>query len=167
MKYRKNIKYTKEILESACQDIKSYAEILRNLDLPATGGNYRHIKMLLNHYEISLPNSYKGRSWNKGLTAETNSSIKKGAAKISIPWEDIFVENSRSIKSSKLRKGMLEYAGIEYKCSSSVCTIISEWYGSPLKLQIDHKNGNPSDNRLENLRFLCPNCHTQTPTWGR
>jgi protein-arginine kinase activator protein McsA len=41
-----------------------------------------------------------------------------------------------------------------------------EWNGQPLRLQIDHINGNPVDNRQENLRFLCPNCHSQTINFG-
>ena len=51
----------------------------------------------------------------------------------------------------------------EYKCS---CCGISEWNGKSITLQIEHKDGNPSNNTIENVCWLCPNCHTQTKTWG-
>ena len=40
------------------------------------------------------------------------------------------------------------------------------WNGKPLTLQVDHIDGNHANNDQNNLRWLCPNCHTQTPTWG-
>lgn len=46
------------------------------------------------------------------------------------------------------------------------CGISGDWNGKPLTLQLDHINGKHSDNRIENLRILCPNCHSQTSTWG-
>lgn len=76
--------------------------------------------------------------------------------------QDIFHKNSvydrKDLKRKIIKEGILEY-----KCS--MCGI-SEWMNKPLSLQLDHINGINNDNRLENLRFLCPNCHTQTPTWG-
>jgi len=69
---------------------------------------------------------------------------------------------NRRVDTRLLRKQMID-TGITHKCSG--CGI-SEWLGKELTLQVDHINGVNSDNRVENLRFLCPNCHTQTSTWG-
>jgi hypothetical protein len=52
---------------------------------------------------------------------------------------------------------------IEYKCSS--CGII-DWNEKRIVLQIEHKDGNPKNNTIDNICWLCPNCHTQTSTWG-
>jgi hypothetical protein len=52
---------------------------------------------------------------------------------------------------------------VEYKCSE--CGI-TEWNGKSIVLQIEHNDGNPKNNIIDNVRWLCPNCHTQTSTWG-
>jgi 5-methylcytosine-specific restriction endonuclease McrA len=76
--------------------------------------------------------------------------------------QDIFHENSVYDRKD-LRRKIIKEGILEYKCS--VCGI-SEWMNKSLTLQLDHINGINNDNRIENLRFLCPNCHTQTSTWG-
>lgn len=60
-----------------------------------------------------------------------------------------------------MRKYLLEVRGEQCECCS-----ITEWNGKPLTFQIDHIDGNILNNELENLKILCPNCHTQTKTWG-
>jgi 5-methylcytosine-specific restriction endonuclease McrA len=77
--------------------------------------------------------------------------------------EDILVEDSTYTNNTSLKKRLLESNLLEYKCS--ICGI-NEWQGKPLSLQLDHINGNNKDNRIENLRLLCPNCHSQTDTFS-
>lgn len=82
-----------------------------------------------------------------------------------IPLSDILVENS-TYASSPLKKRLVEELGWEYQCMMEGCpSPVPVWNEKPLVLQLDHINGVNHDNRIENLRLLCPNCHTQTTTW--
>lgn len=86
---------------------------------------------------------------------------KKAANEISV--KKVFVKNSTFTKSH-LKEKILKYELLKHICSE--CEIGLEWNGKRLTLQVDHINGQNNDHRLENLRFLCPNCHSQTPTYA-
>ena len=95
---------------------------------------------------------------------------KKYQGKISNRWccrecRDIFLAKEKISKGNYTRATAYSYFKrfTEYKCS---CCGISEWNGKSLSLQIDHIDGVNTNNVVENLRYLCPNCHTQTETWG-
>jgi hypothetical protein len=103
----------------------------------------------------------RGEGWNRGLTRDTHPSIARAANKHAIPDDEVFRERSPVTTGNKLVK-RLRRMGWEDKCQ--VCGI-SEWRGKPLTLHLDHVNGVHDDNRLPNLRFLCPNCHSQTDTY--
>lgn len=154
-------KYNKEIISKACEGCTTYVQVLENLGLKPTGGNYRSLKKYIRYYEVDV-SEFKGQGWSKGQTTDTNLSIKKQAKSISTPNEEVFKEKSFYTNSRGLRRKMIE-EGFKYECSECELT---EWRGSDITLHIDHINGVNSDNRKENLRFLCPNCHQQTPTWG-
>ena len=74
------------------------------------------------------------------------------------------VSDKRKIAGRKLRD-RLRATGRAYECE--ICGLEDHWQGKSLHLHVDHIDGNSMDFRIENLRFLCPNCHTQTPTFGR
>lgn len=78
--------------------------------------------------------------------------------------EEILVENSTYSNRTSLKRRIINANLIPYECA--LCKNTGEWLGNPLSLQIDHINGINNDNRLENLRFLCPNCHSQTDTFS-
>jgi predicted restriction endonuclease len=78
------------------------------------------------------------------------------------PVEDQLIIGYK-ISRSYLKKKILLKGLLDYHCQ--FCGIDS-WQDQPLSLHLDHVNGNRFDNRLENLRFLCPNCHSQTPTFA-
>lgn len=76
--------------------------------------------------------------------------------------DEILIENS-PVSRTVLKRYLAKYDILEYKCA--ICGNIGEWNGVSLTLQIDHINGIRNDNRKENLRWLCPNCHSQTSTY--
>lgn len=84
--------------------------------------------------------------WNKGKGEPASSILRKDTK-----------------KSGKLRRALLE---IGRKLECEICRQGSEWQGQKLTLQIDHVDGDPTNNVESNLRFLCPNCHSQTKTFG-
>lgn len=116
----------------------------------------------------------KGNSWGysqiKRRMADLNLdySIFKGKSYLAnkkpdkISEQDILRENCKH-QRTVLRRYIIKNNLIPYKCAICGCT---EWQGKTLSLELDHINGINNDNRLENLRFLCPNCHSQTSTYG-
>jgi len=76
---------------------------------------------------------------------------------------ELYIENSKSVRSH-VRKRILKDNLIPYKCS--ICNSPPSWRGEPMSLVLDHENGVNNDHRLNNLRFLCPNCNHQQPTYA-
>ena len=159
MKYK--TKYSKELLEKIIKNSFSYASVLRSLGLKITGGNYQCIKQRITNYEIDTSH-FKLQSWSKGLTAENSDSVRKSRNKIAYLDNEILKEKSPRTSGPQLKKLMIKY-GKEYKCINGHNPI---WMNKSLTLHIDHINGDRTNKTLENLRFLCPNCHQQTLTWG-
>jgi len=79
-----------------------------------------------------------------------------------LPTEVVFSNRGKRTDGSVLRQHMIR-AGIPYVCAE--CGRDPLWNGHPLTLPVDHKNGDSADSNIINLRFLCPNCHSQTETY--
>jgi hypothetical protein len=152
-----NCKYTYEMLQPIVESSLSYAEVLRHLGLKQTGGSQSNIKRLVQKYEISTDH-FLGQARNKG-DAHCGGPRKIAAEEILVLGDPL----AHHEKAYKLRRAMIEI-GIPYRCV--LCGMEAVWNGQPLMLTVDHINGRRYDNRRENLRFLCPNCHSQTPTFG-
>lgn len=75
------------------------------------------------------------------------------------------LNNEIKCKSVILKKMLIIRGKIEYKCYSEDCNITDKWLNNPIILELDHIDGNRNNNNLKNLRLLCPNCHSQTPTF--
>lgn len=128
------------------------SEVLFKLGYTVKGNSwgYSHVKRRMDDLNLDY-SIFKGKSAVMKITKLNN--VKK---------EDILKENCRH-QRTVLRRYVIKNNLIPYKCAICGCT---EWQGKTLSLELDHINGVNNDNRLENLRFLCPNCHSQTSTYG-
>lgn len=142
---------TKEEYEYAIKNAKSIAQALRNLGIKDKGGNYRIIKNAINKYNIDTSH-FTGQGWNVKLKFNPNPKVET---------ESLLIENS-NYNSYKLKKRLLSEGYKEKKCE---CCGLKEWQGKEIPLELHHINGDNSDNRLENLQILCPNCHALTDNY--
>jgi hypothetical protein len=144
-------KWTVEQLKSAAENSFSIRNVLKQLSLRPTGGNYAQIKKYLKENNIDFSH-FRGKGWNKGL-------IKPFGHKINL--DQILVENS-DYQSYKL-KNRLVMAGLKsLKCE--ICGWAKKSKDGRIPVELDHINGHRKDNRIGNLRILCPNCHSLQPT---
>lgn len=128
------------------------SEVLFKLGYTVKGNSWGYSQVKRRMDDLNLDYSiFKGKS----AVIKTNklNNVKK---------EDILKENCKH-QRIVLRRYVIKNNLIPYKCAICGCT---EWQGKTLSLELDHINGINNDNRLENLRFLCPNCHSQTSTYG-
>ncbi len=149
------LKYTKDFLQPIIAECFSYYEVLRKLKLPYSGSNNSYIRERVKIFNISTSH-FTGSVWSKG----------KILLDIRMRPEEILSFDrlsGRREKANKLKKALIDL-GVEYKCL--ICNLNPEWNGQKLVLQVDHIDGNGLNNCKENLRFLCPNCHSQTSTFG-
>jgi hypothetical protein len=146
------IRYTKEQVFVAFSESNSIASALVKLGLKGAGANYRMAHRMIKEYEIDISHML-GQAH---LRNKTHNWHPKRELK------DILIENSPNVSSNDLRVRLITEGIFERKCYSC---FLEEWLSVPIPLELEHKNGNHSDNRLDNLTLLCPNCHAQTSTY--
>ena len=149
-------KYTKVLLQEAVINSVSYAGVLRHVGLKQAGGTQSHITNMIRKFDIDTSH-FTGARWNKG---KTFPNLRKKPEEILV-IKDKFSHRSKHVT---LKRAMLE-SEVVYKCSC--CGIGDIWNNYKIELEIDHKNGFNWDDRLENLRFICPNCHSQQSKTNR
>jgi len=152
------MKWTEERLQTLVSDSISIAEVMRKGGVSvSSGGMYHYLSKRIKHFGIDTSH-FLGRRANSGAR-------HKGGPKKLTASEILTLRESGFKTKIHLLRRALDEIGREIVCE--FCGLEDEWNGKPIVLHIDHKNGNNLDNREPNLRYLCPNCHTQTPTYGR
>lgn len=155
--FRAKTNYDILLLKKLIKESTTFSEVCRGFGIKETGSNIKTIKRRINENNIDIAH-FNGKGWNKGKR-HINNGIK-------IPLNEILVENSTYNSTHKLKLRLVKEGLLEYKCHNEKCNIVDSWNGEKISLQLDHINGVRNDNRLKNLRLLCPNCHSQTNTYA-
>ncbi len=138
MSFRKY--YTEEQVRESAASSTSLAGFLRGLGLAPRGHNYDTGRSLVERYGLDISH-WTGQAWSRGK---------------------LLKEEGGYARPAQIKRHLISVRG--HACES--CGL-DTWLDKPITLELDHIDGDRSNNLYNNLRLLCPNCHSQTPTWRR
>lgn len=130
--------YTDEDIIKHASEAKNMSDLLKRLGLRVAGGNFNNMRRKLQSLGLECDH-WQGQAWNK------DKRLKD--------W-------SKYTKLSSLKPHLIKERG--HACER--CGL-SEWQDQPITLEVDHVDGDRTNNELSNLKLNCPNCHALTPTW--
>lgn len=140
-----------ENLKKIVEICKTYKDVISCLGLNINGTNYKKVKKLIKENELSTEHFLNHSDYMKNY-------FRHGK----IPIDEILIKDSQYQNRSAIKKRLVNEGYKEYKCV--MCDNEGQWNGKKISLILDHINGVNNDNRLENLRFLCPNCNATLDT---
>lgn len=149
-------KYSDQQIREAVIENISIAGVMRSLGMSEnSSSSHTHLSKRIKSLNIDTSH-FLGLRANRGVHWKGGSKPRK-------PEEILVLKTGGRREHSKAIRNALVAIGRKEECE---CGLGLSWHGKPLVLQIEHINGNNLDDRPENLTFLCPNCHSQTDTWG-
>ena len=144
-------KYIKENFEPIVKSSKNYTEILQKMELGIKGNSRTILKKYIKLYKIDISHfDYSKKGINN--------------AKNTIPLEKILVSGSTYTNVGNIKNRLYQSGLKERKCEK--CGQDENWHGEHMSLILDHIDGVPNNNKIENLRIVCPNCNATLPTFA-
>lgn len=152
MKKARTRSWTDEQLREAVAGSYSYRMTIMKIGLIPAGGNYNQVKRRVIELNLDVDH-FTGSRWNVG--------VRRKQTNYGTPVKELLVENSE-FQSYKLKRRLFSSGFKKPKCE--LCGWAEISVDGRVPVELDHINGDHADNRLENLRVLCPNCHSLQPT---
>jgi hypothetical protein len=144
--------WNEDQLIEAVKSCKSYRAVLIQIGLIPAGGNYQHVVRITNELKLDTSH-FTGKGWNQGWGFDPRIP--------QVPLEKLLI-NGSTVQSFGLKKRLFN-AGLK-KPMCELCGWAEKSLDGRIPVELDHINGVHGDNRLENLRILCPNCHSLQST---
>ncbi|MFE7773143.1 HNH endonuclease [Streptomyces sp. NPDC057445] len=154
---REGARWTRETLESAVAVSTNMCQVLRHLGIDVVGGQHTHISRRIRALGIDTSHFVAARRTEN----MRGNRRRRSAGEILV---EIHSTHAKRTPNERLKRAVRDL-GVSERCA--LCGIEPIWQGQPLPLEVDHIDSNWRNNRVENLRLLCPNCHAITSTWCR
>ena len=142
------VRHSEQRLREAVALSRSVKDVVRHLGVSQVGGNHAHISRRI--ATLGIDTSHFAR-----VPPRRGDRVHRDVLALRSP------EQGR-VPGRRLRRALIR-RGVADRCA--LCGTGPEWNGQPLRLEVDHISGAWWDNRIENIRLLCPNCHAATDTY--
>jgi len=149
-------KLSKDDFRAVCSQHSSLAQIIRSFGLEAEAGNYNTLKKRIREDGTDVAHIKMGLNSNRGR----RFTVKYTQENIAVAINDGVIKDNSTIRRMVLKWGLIPHE------VCAICRLKPSWNGMSLTFVLDHINGKHSDHHLRNLRFICPNCNSQTPTFS-